>query len=101
MAKFVTRVELHAGRAEDYEILRQSMESEGFRRTITAGDGSVYDLPTAEYYWETELTRDKVLEAAKRAATKTNKEFGAIVMETKVSTWYGLHKVADGSSQTG
>jgi hypothetical protein len=95
MARFITRVELHGAANDDYEVLHEAMEAEGFRRTITSGDGTVYHLPTAEYYWETPRTREEVIEAGKRAASKTEKEFGIIVTEAKVSSWSGLPKVAD------
>jgi hypothetical protein len=90
MARFVTRVELHAAADVDYANLHQSMEQEGFSRTIKSGDGTVYQLPTATYYWETDKDRNAVLEAAKAAASKTNKTFGVIVTESQVSTWHGL-----------
>jgi hypothetical protein len=90
MARFITRVELHNARNEDYPVLHAAMEAEGFRRTITAGDGTVYHLPTAEYYWETPRTLKDVLAAAQRAAARTNRTFGVIVTEAQVSTWLGL-----------
>jgi hypothetical protein len=69
------------------------MEAEGFLRTITSGDGTTYQLPTAEYYWVTPLTRSQVLEAAQRAAAKTNKTSSILVTEAQVSTWSGLQIV--------
>jgi hypothetical protein len=93
MARFMTRVELHAADDDDYQTLHSAMETEGFRRTITSDDGVIYHLPTAEYYCETTLTRPDVLAAAKRAATKTRKNFGAIVTESNGITWSGLDKV--------
>ena len=93
MARFMTRVELHSADGDDYETLHSAMETEGFERTITSDNGVAYHLPTAEYYRETTLTRQEVLDAAKRAATKTRKNFGAIVTEANGITWSGLDKV--------
>ena len=90
MARFITRVELHGAVDADYTTLHAAMNDEGFGRTIKSGDGTVYQLPTATYYLDSEKERNSVLEAAKRAATKTNKKFGVIVTESQVSTWYGL-----------
>lgn len=94
MARFVTRVELHGASEADYNVLHKAMEDEGFQRTIKSGDGTVYQLPTAQYYSDSDKERNSVLEAAKRAATKTNKKFGVIVTESQVSTWYGLSIVS-------
>jgi hypothetical protein len=90
MARFMTRVELHGADYSDYENLHRAMEGEGFKRTITGGDGTVYRLPTAEYYWVTPMALKDVLAAAQRAAGQTGKTFGVIVSEAQVSTWIGL-----------
>jgi hypothetical protein len=70
------------------------MEAEGFERTIISGDDVTYHLPTAEYYCETALTRHDVLAAARRAAAKTQKKFGAVVTQSNGITWSGLDKVS-------
>jgi len=93
MARFVTRVELHDAVYRDYEVLHGAIEAEGFRRTITSGDGTVYHLPTAEYYLESPRPREEIIAAAQRAAGRTNKGFGILVTEAQVSTWVGLTPV--------
>jgi hypothetical protein len=93
MARFITRVELHDADYDDYETLHSAMEAEGFERTITSGDDVTYHLPTAEYYCEAVLTRHDVLAAARRAAAKTQRKFGAIVTQANGITWFGLNKV--------
>ncbi len=94
MAKFTTRVELHKANADDYLRLHTSMEAEGFIRTITSSDGVTYQLPTAEYNRINEMSRDKVLESAKRAADKTGKEYEILVTETEGRTWWNLKKIS-------
>lgn len=93
MARFVTRVELHAGSPSDYSILHSAMAAEGFRQTITSGNGTVYQLPLGEYYREGTIERADVLQAAQRAAGKTRKEFAVLVTEAQVCTWVGLKVV--------
>ena len=90
MARFVARVELHSASEADYSTLHRAMEQQRFRRTIKSGDGTIYQLPSATYYWEGEKDRNAILEAAKSAAAQTNKKFAVIVTESQVSTWYGL-----------
>jgi hypothetical protein len=93
MALYLTRVELHNADADDYETLHAAMEAEGFDRTIVGGDGKTYQLPTAEYYRQTNLNRAQVLESAQQAAAKTKKSHGIIVAESTGMIWMGLAEV--------
>ncbi len=92
MASFTTRVELHGANDDDYEILHAAMEKEGFTRTIQSST-KTYHLPTAEYNRSGTLTRDDVLESAKRAAGKTKKSYAVLVTESAGRTWLGLDEV--------
>lgn len=93
MSRFMTRVELHGANSKDYETLHTAMAGEGFSPFIQAGDGTVYRLPTAEYYCEGNFTAAQVLQAAQRSANKTGRNAGIIVSETTMSTWNGLDPV--------
>lgn len=93
MAKFTTRVELHSADSDDYDTLHEEMKNEGFTRTITSGDGIEYHLPTAEYNYEANITRDGVFKKAKSAAGKTGKNYSLLVTESEGRTWYNLDKV--------
>lgn len=93
MSRYTTRVELHAGTAEDYETLHTSMEGEGFSRTITSDDNVRYHLPTAEYNYDGPATRDAVFEAAKRAANQTGNSYAVLVTESAGRSWSGLDPV--------
>ncbi len=75
MASFTTRVELHDGTYQDYETLHAAMEREGFSRLIRSDSGQWYHLPTAEYDRSGNLTREQVIESAKRAASTTRKSY--------------------------
>jgi transcriptional regulator of NAD metabolism len=92
MAQFTVRVELHHADDDDYETLHSAMEEEGFSRLITSNDGTVYHLPTAEYNRDASLTRQQVLDSAKKAAAKTKKEYGILVTESEGRKWIGLTK---------
>lgn len=93
MAKFTTRVVLHDSATwETYEELHAKMKSEGFSRTITSGDGTVYHLPDAEYNREGPLTRDDVLASAKRAAGTTGHQYSILITESDGRTWVGLRE---------
>lgn len=92
MARFTTRVELHNADEDDYEQLHAAMEREGFSRTIVSGDGTTYHLPTAEYDRQGNLTRDEVLESAKRSANKTGCSYAVLVTQSNGRTWQGLER---------
>src|SRR5436305_1179783 len=94
MAAFTTRVELHSAEWNDYERLHQYMEQQGFTRTITASDGTVYQLPTAEYDFNGSNTAREVLAKAEYAAQRTGRRYGILVTEAKMRTWTGLPVVS-------
>jgi hypothetical protein len=86
------RVELHDATGDDYARLHEAMESEGFSRLISSDDGGAYHLPWAEYDWSGNDARSSVLASAKRAASRTGREFAVLVTESKGRTWSGLQK---------
>ncbi|QLP58464.1 DUF2622 domain-containing protein [Klebsiella quasipneumoniae] len=71
MAKFTVRVELHDSEDADYDALHKKMEAEDFSREITSSSGNTYDLPSAEYIYESETkTTEDVGRLAKQIASK-------------------------------
>jgi hypothetical protein len=64
------------------------MEKAGFSRTITAGDGKVYPLPTAEYVVSGNYTLEQVFKAAKGAADKT--VYKSTVLAVLFTAWRGF-----------
>lgn len=94
MAVYITRVELHDAKWDDYNILHREMRSEGFKQTIASDQGVSFHLPTAEYHISTALSLSQVLEKAKAAATRTRKGFGVLVTESVGRLmWDGLARV--------
>ncbi|WP_322095146.1 hypothetical protein [Paraburkholderia bannensis] len=96
MTRYMTRIELHENpnkpTAKDYENLHAAMEAKGFTRTITAGNGTVYKLPTAMYYAESTQTLAQVLGHATTAAKSVWNNYSAVTSEAPSSTWEGLDK---------
>jgi len=90
MASFTTRVELHDAVSGDYTTLHSEMKNKGFKQTITSDDGTVYNLPTAEYNYIGDKTRGEVLGLAKSAAGVVKKSFGILVTESAGRTWHNL-----------
>ena len=94
MSLFITRIELHTDEANDYAILHDAMEQEGFSRTIRDDETSIlYHLPSAEYFIKGEFTNSIVMEAAKRAAGKTGKSFMILVSDAALINWVNLPPV--------
>lgn len=90
MTGFTTRIELHRATAADYEDLHAHMARQGFSRTIVSDSGARYQLPTAEYNIEAELTRADVLARAKAAAGAVKASYEVLVTESAGRTWVGL-----------
>jgi hypothetical protein len=93
MASFTTRVELHHATREDYTLLHERMRTQGFFLAIRADDGTVYQLPPAEYDYTGAITRAQVLEKAKVAAASVKSSYAVLVTESAGRTWYGLGKM--------
>ncbi|WP_287790900.1 DUF2622 domain-containing protein [Atlantibacter sp.] len=84
MAKFTVRVELRDSKDADYEDLHKKMESAGFSRTITITDtGETYNLPNAEYLFESEETIDDVGSLARDTASKVKPRPKILVTKSK------------------
>jgi hypothetical protein len=90
MASFTVRVELHQASYQDYENLHAAMARAGFSRFITSDDQKVYQLPTAEYDRECNVTIAQVLEQARAAANSTGKTNAVLVTEAGRRMWNGL-----------
>ena len=93
MPSFTTRVELHNATYQDYENLHTAMFRAGFSRTITADDGKVYNLPTAEYDKIADLTISQICDQAKMAANSTGKNNAVLVTQANGRMWNGLEQV--------
>lgn len=96
MTAFTTRVELHDAAYDEYETLHDEMEQRGFTRTITAGDGTEYHLPWAEYNYLDDRTKEGILALARAAAAETGRRYAVLVTESSGRTWHGLDNVQPG-----
>lgn len=84
MAKFTIRVELRNSEDADYDELHKKMEAAGFSRTITITDsGEIYDLPNAEYLFESDETIDDVGILARKTASKIRSNPRILVTKSK------------------
>ena len=92
MARFTTRIELHGASRSDYDNLHSAMDDEGFTRTVTSDDGTVYDMPWAEYNYDGNRTLQHVFDAGKRAASSTGYKFAILVTKSAGRKWQGLDK---------
>jgi hypothetical protein len=93
MTQFTTRVELHDADRSDYVSLHEEMRRRGFSTTISSDDGSVYELPPAEYNYEGTATRSDVLNKASQAAAAVKKSYAVLVTESAGRTWIGLKRM--------
>jgi hypothetical protein len=90
MSQYITRVELHDAVWSDYTKLHEAMKREGFSQSITGDDGSIYELPPAEYNYIGQETRGQVHDKARRAARTVKPSFAVLVTESNGVTWSGL-----------
>ncbi len=90
---YLVRIELHHAAYDDYQALYAEMDRGGFSRTVTGDDGTVYRLPTAEYYYYGgSRTCEQARDSAKAAADSTGNSSAVIVADAKELQWVGLAK---------
>jgi hypothetical protein len=93
MARVVVRVELHGATTEQqYECLHAQMAAAGFGRTIVAGNGAEYWLPTAMYSSERYSGEATARDAAWNAAAGITHSY-AVIATCGGSAWQGLSEV--------
>ena len=90
MAQFTVRIELRDADREEYEVLYEQMAMRGFTDTVTNTDGTVYQMPDAEYNYRGDATRQEVLALAKGAAAMTGVEYSVLVTESAGRVWFNL-----------
>jgi len=64
---FTVRIELHKVQPgeDSYNILHNAIHEEGFTNTIRADSGKLFELPSAEYNYESASTNDDIYEGTK------------------------------------
>jgi hypothetical protein len=76
------------GEGEDVWRLTSEMIREDFSTTITANDGTVYELPSAEYVYDylpgEHVTREEIRDKAVRAASRVARSF-VVLLSVSVS----------------
>lgn len=90
MARYTVRVELHRADSDDYDLLHEFTEAEGFLRYIVDSDDVKHQLPTAEYNISSSGGKDAVLRRAKQAASQSCKQYMVLVTESNGRTWWNL-----------
>jgi len=88
MSNYITRVELHGATYEDYEKLHAAMASAGFTRKVRADDGTIYQLPTAEYFVDSSLDVAAIRDAARAAANTTGRSSWVLAVKSDAMAWY-------------
>jgi hypothetical protein len=89
MARFTTRIQLNGEPSRrDYELLHAAMKEKGFLQTITGRDGTVYQLPHAEYNCESDLPIVEIRDAARAAAKTVWSDVNILVTKSAGRSWY-------------
>ena len=88
LPKFLTRVELHGARPDDYARLHEAMKIRNFHNTIADDNGVAFQLPTAMYVSHgPAITVTQVRDLAVQAAKSTGLQHWVLVSEYNASAW--------------
>lgn len=85
----LVRVELHGAAHNEpvYTKLHLEMKNRGYLRTIASSDGTLYKLPSAEYYARNESDQKDGLKAGKESASAVGKTAWVLSSHTEGMTW--------------
>jgi hypothetical protein len=93
----IVRITLHLRHGDDswtlYDNLHRLMSEEGFSRQIDSNEGDWYHLPDGEYIFPDSPAVETVIAMARKAATRTEREFSVLVTQSSRCTWWNLKKV--------
>lgn len=81
--------------------LRQALVDAGFFDTIVGSNRIEYRLPPLVYHSNCALTKDQILDRAKRIALRTGKQCAIMVTECADTAWVGLEMVGRESAEQG
>lgn len=88
MARYIVRVELRGADSEDYENLHEKMKANGYSREIQDGNGTWFNLPTAEYTTVKTSTAYNVREEVRGIASSVKQSYYVLVSEAADTSWY-------------
>ena len=92
MARFTVRVELHAGEHKHYLMLYKELAARTFDDTIEA-ERVRYKLPTGEYNYEGNKTKEQVLSLAKDAASRVSRSYSILITESTGRSFLNLKAI--------
>lgn len=90
MAMFTIRVELQGAESKHYELLGQLLSPAGISNFIQADDGTRYQLPSGEFDWVGEATKEEVLDAIQAAAEHTELPYAILISQATERIWANL-----------
>lgn len=93
LSPFIVRVVLHDADESHYRDLHEKMMEVGFVKEIEASDGSLVELPPAEYFGRSRMSVSEVSDLAKQVAETVIDDF--TIFATQIVSWagYGLEPV--------
>ena len=81
------------------KALQVALLEAGFFDTIVGSNRIEYRLPPLVYHSNCELTKDQILERAKRIALRTGKQCAIMVTECADTAWVGLEMIGRESTE--
>ncbi|AYX14010.1 MULTISPECIES: type V toxin-antitoxin system endoribonuclease antitoxin GhoS [Yersinia] len=87
MADFIVRVELRGGDSEDYDLLHEKMNANGYLKEITHSSGIKYKLPTSEYIVTKNKTASQIRDEVKDIASSVKNNPGVLVTKSDAMAW--------------
>jgi|GEM_PF-3693981 len=99
MPSFLIHFALASSSPDSEKALEEAMTKAGFFDTIIGSNRIKYRLPRLVYHSECALTKDQILDRAKRIAFRTRDQCAIMVTECADTAWVGLEMVGRESAE--
>ena len=99
MPSFLIHFALASSSTASEKALEEALTKAGFFDTIVGINRIKYRLPRLVYHSDCALTKDQILDRAKRIALRTGKQCAIMVTECADTAWVGLEMVGRESAE--
>ena len=90
-ATFTVRIELHRdATTNDYHQIKKMLKANGFAKNVTDFQGNTFHLPSYEFIYTGEISREALLEKVDTILKGILSKYAILITESAGLSWMGL-----------
>ena len=91
IATFTLRIELHRdATTSDYHQIKKMLKATGFTKNVTDSQGNTFHLPSYEFIYTGEISREALLEKVDTILKGILSKYAILITESAGLSWLGL-----------